>query len=223
MVALSIAFVVPGAGGRTDGALARNMNRGSVWSGPELLVLCAVFFLYVGAENSINGWVAAYGKEANAASQLPLVTSSFFYFALVVGRFAAPFMLRRMSEILLARMGLAITVAGIAALLLSHTLSQITLSALITGLGLSSVFPIAIAMLSQRFGADSPRAGSVAFNMANLGGATLPFLVGYCSSRFTSLTIGLAVPLAAATIMLAIFSVPVTSEILFTPRALWPD
>lgn len=215
LVGLSIPFLVPATLDAPRRTVARNCRQTNFWTRPELLVLCSVFFLYVGTENSITGWVAAYGKETDSASQLPLVTSSFFLLALLAGRFAAPFSLKLISEMPLARAGLGIAVAGTLALLFSHTLSQIMVSASIAGLGLSSVFPITIAFLSQSFGKESPRAGSIAFNMANVGGATMPWLVGYCSSQFSSLSAGLAVPFAAAAIMLLIFSVPVTSRTLF--------
>lgn len=183
-----------------------------LWSRPSVLVLCALFFLYVGTENSIGGWLASYARSSGSAGTLTIVTSSFFYFALLVGRLVAPLILRRTAEVYLARIGLAVAVIGTLGLVGSHTMGHIVLTASVAGLGLSSVFPITIAMLPQSFGSDSPAVAPVFFNMANVGGATLPFMVGYAGERFASLSTGLMVPLAAAITMLTMFCVFIDSK-----------
>jgi fucose permease len=183
-----------------------------LWSRPGVLVLCALFFLYVGTENSIGGWLASYARSSGSAGTLTIVTSSFFYFALLVGRLVAPLILRRTAEVYLARIGLAVAVIGTLGLVGSHTMGHIVLTASVAGLGLSSVFPITIAMLPQSFGSDSPAVAPVFFNMANVGGATLPFMVGYAGERFASLSTGLMVPLAAAITMLTMFCVFIDSK-----------
>jgi fucose permease len=47
--------------------------------------------------------------------------------------------------------------------------------------------------------------GSIMFTMANLGGAFLPWLVGYFSSRFSSVRAGMVVPLIAAGAMCGLY------------------
>jgi fucose permease len=71
----------------------------------------------------------------------------------------------------------------------------------VAGLGLAAVYPITISRLSQEFGTAASRVGSVMFTMANLGGAFLPWLVGYSSHKFNHLGVGLAVPVAATGFM----------------------
>jgi fucose permease len=75
----------------------------------------------------------------------------------------------------------------------------------VAGLGLSAVYPITISRLAEEFGPAAARAGSVMFTMANLGGAFLPWVVGYSSQRFNDLRAGLAVPLAATLLMYALY------------------
>jgi fucose permease len=79
---------------------------------------------------------------------------------------------------------------------------QFALSTSLAGLGLAAVFPIAIANLSHKFGAAATRVAGLMFNLAGLGGATLPWLVGFTSTRLNNLKFGLFVPLAGCTIML---------------------
>jgi FHS family glucose/mannose:H+ symporter-like MFS transporter len=172
------------------------------WNRRSLFVLAALFFLYVGTENGFGGWIASYAKSLGSSSPtLPVMTPSFFYAALMLGRWLAPFALRKTDEILTARAGLSIACIGMAGLVLSRTLPLVVTSASVAGLGLSAVYPITISRLSQEFGSAATRAGSIMFTMANLGGACLPWVVGYSSQRFNDLRAGLAVPLAATVLM----------------------
>jgi fucose permease len=176
------------------------------WNRRSLFVLAALFFLYVGTENGFGGWIASYAKGLGSSSPtLPVMTPSFFYAALMLGRWLAPFALRKTDEILTARAGLSIACIGMAGLVLSRTLPLVVTSASVAGLGLSAVYPITISRLSQEFGSAATRAGSIMFTMANLGGACLPWVVGYSSQRFNDLRAGLAVPLAATVLMYALY------------------
>jgi FHS family glucose/mannose:H+ symporter-like MFS transporter len=171
-----------------------------------LLILAALFFLYVGAENAFGGWIASYAKSLGTSSPtLPVMTPSFFYAALMIGRWSAPFGLKRIGEIQLARDGLLIASLGMAGLLLSRSLLTVAVSVFVAGLGLAAVYPITISRLSQEFGPAAARVGSIMFTMANFGGASLPWTVGYCSHRFGDLRVGLAVPLIADVLMFLLY------------------
>ncbi len=176
------------------------------WSSPSLFVLAALFFLYVGTENSFGGWIASYAKSLGS---MPLTRSvmmpSFFYSALLVGRWIAPLILRKVDEVKLARSGILVACVGMAGLLLSRATPGVVGSGIVAGLGLSAVYPITISLLSREFGPAASRVGSVMFTMANLGGASLPWLVGYASNRFGSLRIGLAGPLIAGIATFALY------------------
>jgi len=195
-------FIEP-ATARTDeqaDAAAVHSNRRS------LVVLAALFFLYVGAENGFGGWLASYALRLGTSSwTLPVMMPSFFYAALMLGRWVAPLILKKTGEIKTARAGLWLACIGMAGLVLSHTLPMVASSISLAGLGLASVYPITISRLSHEFGPGAARVGSLMFTMANFGGASLPWLVGYCSQRFHDLRVGLAVPLVATVLMYALY------------------
>jgi len=176
------------------------------WSEKSFLVLCALFFLYVGTENAVGGWVASYAKSLwNVRGTVAVMTPSFFYASLMIGRWLLSFLLRSIDDTKIARGGILVACVGMGGLVSTSTMPGIMVSASIAGLGLSGVYPITISLLSRQFGAAASRAGSVMFVMANLGGACLPWLVGYCSTRFGALKTGLVVPLAAGVLMLMLY------------------
>ena len=176
------------------------------WTDNALLVLAALFFLYVGVENGFGGWVASYAKSlGNLTPAIALMTPSFFYAALMFGRWLAPLLLRLIDEIRLVQAGLLIACAGMAGLVLSHGLRGVAASACLAGLGLSYVYPITISLLSQEFGLASTRIGSVMFTMSNIGGGVLPWVVGFSSNHFGTLKAGLAVPLIGCAAMYLLY------------------
>jgi FHS family glucose/mannose:H+ symporter-like MFS transporter len=176
------------------------------WGARSLFVLAALFFLYVGTENSFGGWIASYAKSLGT---MPLtrsvMTPSFFYFALLVGRWIAPLVLRKIDEVRLARSGILLACVGMAGLVLSRATLGVVGSVIAAGLGLSAVYPITISLLSREFGPAASRVGSVMFTMANLGGSCLPWLVGYASNRLGNLKAGLVVPLIAGIAMFILY------------------
>jgi len=177
------------------------------WKNRYIVILVLLFFLYVGAENSVGGWVASYAKRVVAQpGGFWVMVPSFYYGAMLVGRGLASVVLRRVEELTFARAGLLVATLAMVELLSSHTMAPIVVSATIIGLGFAAVYPITISMLSRKFGAGASAVGSLMFSVANLGGAILPWLVGYGSTRFDSLRVGLAVPLVAGILMLLLYS-----------------
>src|SRR6202021_1226751 len=99
-----------------------NHEKGSAISRKQsaVAILGALFFLYVGVENSFGGWIASYAKSlGNLTTAVSLMTPSFFYAALTLGRWLAPLFLRIVDEIRLAQAGLLLACVGMAGLVLS--------------------------------------------------------------------------------------------------------
>jgi MFS transporter, FHS family, glucose/mannose:H+ symporter len=170
----------------------------------SFLILAALFFLYVGVENSFGEWMASYSKSLGTMTlAVALMTPSFFYASLTVGRMMAPAFLHLTSEITLGRAGLLLGCIGMTGLIFSHRWLGVVCSAVAAGFGLASVYPISIALFSKEF--QSARIGSVMFVLSNIGGGLLPWFVGVSSTKVGSLRAGLAVPLAGCALMLCLF------------------
>jgi len=184
----------------------RTPASGQVWKSHLFPILGALFFVYVGTETSVGGWIASYARRIDLVpGTFWVITPSFFWGALLAGRAVAPILLRRTRETTVASAGLALSCLGIVLLLIAHAMTPIVLGAALAGLGLSSVFPINISLISRWFGEEGVRFGGVMFALAGLGGATLPWLVGLLSAQTGNLKAGLVVPLLGSAIMLVLY------------------
>jgi MFS transporter, FHS family, glucose/mannose:H+ symporter len=176
-----------------------------LWT-PAAVVLGAIFFIYVGTENALGAWLASYAKRVSAAPGAGWVTvPSYFYGALLLGRVLAPLTLKQISDVKQAGFGAILALISSGSLLFARSVSSVAVCALFAGLGMSSLYPIAIGFLSQGFGAVTPRIASVMFALSTLGGATVPWLVGYMSTQFASLRTALVVAVSGCLTMFLLF------------------
>jgi fucose permease len=177
----------------------------SPWNLAPFLLITMLAFLYVGTENAVGGWIASYARNvALLSTATAAMAPSAFWGALLLGRGLAPVVLRSHSERTIYRLGLVAAIVGTAIVLTTHLVPLLLAGAAIAGLGLAAVFPITVAVLSRDLGENSQRLGGFFFAIGNMGGATIPFLVGAVSTQTQSLRAGMALPLVSMALMLAI-------------------
>ncbi len=201
----SVRFIADGSAAvETSAKAPRSSIHNKIWSNPLLPTVAGLFFIYVGTENSVGGWVASYARRIDAHA-LWAITPSFFWGALLLGRFSAPLALRHIRETRLATAGVALAAVGVLTLIAAKAMPVVMIGAAIAGLGLSSVFPISVSLLTNWFGETAPRISGLIFSCGNLGGAVLPWAVGALSTHFGSLRAGFMVPLVGALSMLVFY------------------
>jgi fucose permease len=175
------------------------------WLTPYALLTGALVFVYVGTETATGGWVASYARRLDTSAQpFWALASSLFWAGLLMGRAAAPAVLRRVSEGTLVLFSLIVAVTGLVIILASRALIAVSAGAGLAGLGLAAVFPTTFAIFTHHFGARASQLAWLIFVLASLGGAVIPWMVGFVSSYFGELRIGLAVPLLGGVIMIAL-------------------
>jgi len=86
----------------------------------------------------------------------------------------------------------------------ARTHAIVVAGVLLTGLELSSLYPIYISWLSQWYGVRARRVGGIMFALGALGGATLPWSVASLSTLSGSQRVGLYVPLVGCAPILCI-------------------
>jgi MFS transporter, FHS family, glucose/mannose:H+ symporter len=177
----------------------------SPWSVGAFVLITTLAFLYVGTENAVGGWIASYAKDvALLSAATAALAPSAFWGALLLGRGIAPAVLRSFSERNIYRLGLVTAATGTVIVLTTHLVPLLLAGAAIVGLGLAALFPITVAVLSRELGENSQRLGGFFFAIGNMGGATIPFLVGATSTYSGSLRAGMALTLFGMALMLAI-------------------
>ena len=170
------------------------------------VALALLFYLYIGTENGVSGWAAEQAHRVgagNASAVMPM----FFWAGLLSGRGISALILAKVKEIWLVITGLVLSALGTMCLLLAASRSQVILGVVLAGFGLASVYPIFISWLSKWYGERARRLGGVMFSLAALGGATMPWMVGFVSQRANSLRVGLLVPLIGCVAMTLLVSV----------------
>ena len=167
--------------------------------------LGALFLLYVGIENSVGGWAAALVKREGA---LPAASwefaPMFFWAGLMIGRAAAPIVFSRVNEKKIMISGLLFSGMCIAALTRVTSLPVAAVDLSGAGLGLACLFPLLVAWMVERYGKRVRRTGNVPFALASIGGATMPWRVGFVSTQSGSLRAGIAVPAAGCLVMVGL-------------------
>ena len=174
---------------------------------PVLPALGTFFFLYVGIETCVGGWAATLARRmATSSGELWTLAPMLFWAGLLTGRALTPVLLREMSEQALLIGGMTLGMLGTLALLLSQAFLSALICVAITGFGLASIYPILVSWMVGHYGSQARQTGSVMFVMGSLGGATLPWLVGFTSMRTNSLTTGLWIPLVGCLLMISLAS-----------------
>jgi fucose permease len=168
------------------------------------VALGSLFFLYVGTEASVGGWTAALAKRIATPGDLWALAPMFFWAGLLTGRALAPVILTRLSERILLMSGLVLAAVGTGALLWVRTLRGAAIGVAASGLGLACIYPLLVAWMVGYYGKRARRTGSVMFALAGVGGATMPWLVGFTSMRAGSLRTGLLVPVVGCLVMMTL-------------------
>jgi fucose permease len=207
LVLLLLAFAVfPFVPDSNVPAIQSGVRRVGKWPNASMLmIVAAVFFLYVGAETAFGQWVATYAHRLEPGRTLWTVMPSFFYGALLAGRMLAPFALRFAPETTVAATGLTLAFFGGLAVLGARGLSWIMVGSLLAGFGLASIFPISVSLFPRWFRDSARRASGPVFASGNMGGAVLPWLVGVISTHSGSLRLGFFIPLIAVSALLVFY------------------
>jgi fucose permease len=176
-----------------------------VWRSSWIWLTGAFLFLYVGVENGLAGWMPSYAVRVLRVPYGAMAAAQGGFWGAILGvRLLAPALLRGMPASFLIVSGLALASLGMLLLLASAGAWSLMAGALLAGAGLAAVFPTAVALFTERAGAQGTRVTGVVFAMAAMGGAVVPWAIGAISTRFDSLRLALAAPLACGLLMIVL-------------------
>jgi MFS transporter, FHS family, glucose/mannose:H+ symporter len=226
MALMASRLVLTARHGAADGSTAvssamaiRALNRGGELPalpadhGHEIAILVATFgamlFFYAGVESAIGGWVAEHVRriENDRAGRLWTIAPMVFWAALAMGRLVTPLVLRGLAEPRVLVVALTVVLAASTGLTIAASVPQALVAAAVVGLALGPVFPITFVDLTHTLGPRRPGVVGPVYAMATIGSAVLPWLVGFCSTRFGTLRAGLVVPVVSAIAMIALTAI----------------
>jgi hypothetical protein len=160
------------------------------------LVLLILVFCATGIESSTGGWLAAYAQRLGETAKTTIGAATAFWAGLLSSRFI--YSLRasaRVSERVVLPVSAALAAAGLAILVAWPNAAASVLAALMVGLGAGPVYPLLLAIVLRQ------RETRSVFVLAGVGSSALPLATGALSGWLHSLSAGLCVPLAAASMM----------------------
>jgi fucose permease len=175
-------------------------SKGLSWR--VFLYFGGLLFLYGGLETCLSGWLTTYalryGDKTLAISEY---TTLLLWMALTAGRAGSSIVMLRIGEKTVQRWGLVLAVIFTAGLATAHSATGIATFAVLLGFSLAPFFPSTFALLM----AEKPaaRQAGIVLAVSGLGAAALPWLMGVVSTQTGSLQVALALPLAAAILLLA--------------------
>ena len=149
------------------------------------------FFAYCAAEATTMYWASTYLVEVKGlAEERAAAFGSLFYIGLTAGRFLGGFIMDRLGDRKMIRMGTAVLTCGILCLLLAGERETLFLAGfLIIGLGCAPIYPCIIHSTPANFGAENSGA-IIGIQMASayVGTTFVPPLLGLLG-RFLGLGI----------------------------------
>lgn len=182
------------------------------------LIFSLLFFLYVGAETAVGGWIATFSHRVSASAGTAwILTPAFFWAGMLVGRGTGTLALRYVPERRVVQSGSLLGFAGIVFLTQLKALVWINAAAFSIGLGFSVIFPILFAWMAGHYGVEARRITGRLLAIAELGAAAIPWFVGIVSAATSNLRIGLGIlALDLASVLVLASIIPLTGA---SPRA----
>ena len=172
----------------------------SRWSFAQIpLVLLILVFCSTGIESSTGGWLAAYAQRLGETAKTTIGAATAFWVGLLSSRLI--YSLRasaRLSERIVLPMSAGLASIGLAILIAWPGAAASVIAALMVGLGAGPIYPLLLALVLRR------RETRGVFVLAGVGASALPLATGALSGWMHSLSAGLCVPLAAASMMVVL-------------------
>ena len=140
-------------------AVQKTLRLKEIFSIPGAKQILLAFFCYCALEGTAGLWSATYlvrhlGMQEEAAASF----AGMFYLGITAGRALSGFMTYKFSDSSMIRMGQAVILAGLAAMLLRLGTYGALAGLLLTGLGCAPIYPCIIHSTPEHFGAENSQA-----------------------------------------------------------------
>jgi len=146
------------------------------------------FFAYCGAEATAMGWASTYMVEVKGIAAEPAARfASLFYIGITMGRFLSGFVMNRLGDRNMIRLGTCVLSCGILLLLIPTANPTVTFAGfIIIGFGCAPIYPCIIHSTPDNFGAENSGA-IIGIQMASayVGSTFMPPLYGLLGNHIS--------------------------------------
>ena len=148
--------------------------------------IMAAFFCYCALEQTAGLWAASYlALHHGVAAETAARFASMFYIGITAGRAASGFLTIKFDDTMMIRLGQAVALAGVAAILLPLGRLSSIIGLVLVGLGCAPIYPSVIHSTPERFGAENSQAMiGVQMASAYVGTCIMPPVFGALANRF---------------------------------------
>lgn len=171
------------------------------------LVLLILVFCATGIESSTGGWLATYAQRLGETAKTTIGAATAFWVGLLSSRLIYSLRVSaRWSERIILPTSAGLAAAGLAILVAWPAAAASVVAALMVGLGAGPIYPLLLSIVLRQ------RETRGVFVLAGVGASALPLATGALSGWMHSLSAGLCVPLAAASMMTVLSTSPRASS-----------
>jgi len=186
-------------------AQTEDENPTPIWTTSIAWLIAFFNFVHVGFESGMGGWITTYAARLPNQESIVWLSPTFAYFLFfVAGRLIAPLYSGFLNENKLLLLSLLTMTLGIVILISGNTFGVLTLGASIAGFGTSAIFPTNTARFTKTFGATATRRATPLFICGTLGAALTTWLIGYVSTNYQNLRVGMFVLLGSCLLLVCL-------------------
>jgi len=173
---------------------------------PYVLAMVLAIFFYVGAEVGMSSWIASHLKSSFGfdIERMATIGIGFFFAALTIGRLFGALILNKLPP---KKFLLWTSICGLLGVLGMFVNSRIfvLVSIFIAGLGFGNIFPLIFSIIIDKMPERSNELSGL-MNMAIVGGAIVPAIMGVIADYSVKLSFILPALIFAYIVILAVFT-----------------
>ena len=170
-----------------DGSDAGCIEQGKPAGAPNLqalltnrsfLIITFIMFMYVGFENTVNGWFVTYLKDTGVmTSALATAMVSVTWIMMMAGRIGTAQFLQHVHKLWIILVSALIDFVAIVLLVNTHTATMAAIIIAVLGLGMSAIYPTTVAAAGPII-EGSTMGLSLLTGISAIGGILVPQIIG---------------------------------------------
>lgn len=175
-----------------DGSGAGCIEQGQPVGAPNLqalitnrsfLIITFIMFMYVGFENTVNGWFVTYLKDTGVmTSALATAMVSVTWIMMMAGRMGTAQLLQNVNKLHIILVSALIDFVAIVLLVNTHTATMAAIIIAVLGLGMSAIYPTTVAAAGPII-EGSTMGLSLLTGISAIGGIVVPQIIGILADQ----------------------------------------